>query len=117
MLKIKRIYDGASPDDGFRVLVDRLWPRGISKEKAHIDLWAKDVAPSNELRKEFHAHEDTFEMFRTAYRAELKANPSLPAFSQAVKEHLAQGNVTFITAVKDTEHSHVEILVEAVGAE
>lgn len=106
-LKTKRIYDKPASTDGTRVLVDRLWPRGISKANAHIDEWSKDIAPSNELRKWFHEDpEKRFKEFEKKYKAELKKN------SKAVKEAFAsrKGTVTLISAVKDLEHSHVSVL-------
>ncbi|SYZ74770.1 conserved hypothetical protein [Candidatus Zixiibacteriota bacterium] len=71
-IKIKRIYEAPHPDDGYRVLVDRLWPRGLSKEKAQIDEWAKEISPSNELRKWFHANRTKWAEFRRRYFAELE---------------------------------------------
>ena len=73
---IKRVYEAASPDDGERILVDRLWPRGLSKEKAAIDIWEKDVAPSAALRKWFGHDPDKFDDFRNKYRKELEDNPA-----------------------------------------
>lgn len=71
-LRLKRAYDTASPEDGFRVLIDRLWPRGVSKEGAAIDLWAKDIAPSSQLRRDWHAAPDAdFEVYADRYRAQL----------------------------------------------
>ena len=75
---IKRVYEAASPDDGERILVDRLWPRGLSKEKAAIDIWEKDVAPSAALRKWFGHDPDKFDDFRNKYRKELEDNPAIP---------------------------------------
>jgi len=111
MLQIKRMYEGFAGGNGYRVLVDRLWPRGISKEKAHINLWAKDVAPSNE--PEFHAHKDTFELFRASCRDGLRGSPALPGFARDIAKRLEQGNMAFVTAAKDT---HVEIPAETVDA-
>jgi uncharacterized protein YeaO (DUF488 family) len=72
---VKRVYDPPAVEDGFRVLVDRLWPRGLSKEKAHIDVWLKEVAPSTELRRWFHHEAPLFDEFTARYEAELDANP------------------------------------------
>jgi len=113
-VNIKRIYDPVSDTDGFRVLVDRLWPRGISKEKAHIDVWAKEVTPSSALRKEYHQNLIDFKAFNTQYQAELIQNQGLEAFVELVKEKLAEGNVTFLTASKNMEGNHAEILKEWV---
>ena len=71
-IKLKRIYEAPAASDGTRILVDRLWPRGIAKEKAKIDLWLKDIAPSDALRKRFHGHPEDWDEFRKAYAAELK---------------------------------------------
>lgn len=106
-IKTKRIYDKQDSSDGTRVLVDRLWPRGISKADAHIDMWLKEVAPSNELRKWFHEDPDKrFTEFEKKYKVELKQN------SKAVKEVVAQFKkiVTLVSAVTDLEHSHVSVL-------
>jgi uncharacterized protein YeaO (DUF488 family) len=74
---VKRIYDEPDPADGFRVRVDRLWPRGVTKERAALALWLKDIAPSTELRTWFHAHPDGFDEFAKPYRAELDTNPAV----------------------------------------
>ena len=79
--RIKRIYEEPSPEDGYRVLVDRLWPRGISKEAAHLDEWCKDVAPSTEARREFGHDPARFEEFKTRYRAELTASGAAEALA------------------------------------
>ena len=76
----KRVYDPPSPDDGFRVLVDRLWPRGVTKQAAALDLWAKDVAPSPDLRKEFNHRPERFAEFTRHYLSELSKNPAVTAF-------------------------------------
>ena len=94
-----RVYDSRSPDDGARVLVDRLWPRGLSKKAADLDLWAKDATPSTELRQWFHAHPDRIDDFAKRYRAELATA------SEALDEIRAAGEVvTLLTASKDGEH-------------
>lgn len=107
-LQIKRAYDPAQRSDGFRVLVDRLWPRGVSKEKAKINLWAKDAAPSAELRTWFHADtEGRLEEFSDRYERELREGRGLSELKMAIKGKKA---VTLVTAVKDIEHSHVPVL-------
>ena len=83
----KRIYEPASPDDGFRVLVDRLWPRGVSHERAALDLWLKEVAPSPELRVWFDHREERFAEFTTRYSAELGTNPAFAELRRLVTEH------------------------------
>lgn len=104
-LAVKRVYDPAADDDGMRILVDRLWPRGISKEKARIDLWLKDIAPSDALRKRFHAKPAEWDAFRAAYAKELKDE----AAQAAVKELEAQmkrGPVTLLYAARDEERNN-----------
>lgn len=104
----KRVYDPWSVGDGFRVLVDRLWPRGVAKEKAQIDLWCKDVAPSTELRQWFHRGPAEWEEFRRRYVEELKNNPeALETFFKSIK---GQEKATLIYAAKDREHNHALIL-------
>lgn len=106
-LKVKRIYEEKSKSDGSRILVDRLWPRGISKENAHITEWVKDVAPSSKLRAWFHKDpEKHWVEFKKRYLSELKS------VSKEVKHYFRpyKGTVTLITAVKDVEHSHVPVL-------
>jgi uncharacterized protein YeaO (DUF488 family) len=108
-IHIKRIYDEPSPSDGRRILVDRLWPRGVSKEHAHIAGWFKDAAPSKELRVWFHKDvQGRFDAFTEKYRAELKKNASLlkDYFSKHTK------TVTLLTAAKDVDHSHVPVLAK-----
>lgn len=107
MITLKRIYEPAGKDDGFRVLVDRLWPRGISKEEADLDLWLKDVAPSNELRKWFGHDPAKWTEFEKRYKAELedKKEQLVQLRSQAAK-----GHVTLLFAAKDTEHNNAVVL-------
>ncbi|MEU9062026.1 DUF488 family protein [Streptomyces sp. NPDC048430] len=112
-IRVRRVYDPPEDEDGTRVLVDRLWPRGISKEHAAVDLWAKDVTPSKELRTWYHEDRDTrYDEFVDRYRTELGG----PAHTEAVEQLLALlrrgGAVTLVTAVKDVPVSHVPVLVE-----
>ena len=109
-IQVKRVHEGAEPGDGFRVLVDRLWPRGVSKGRAALDLWAKDAAPSTELRTWFHAHPDQFPEFTRRYRAELDANPD--AVSRL--RHLADDHhtVTLLFSVRDVTNNHARVLAE-----
>ncbi|WP_280268518.1 DUF488 domain-containing protein [Nocardia wallacei] len=110
--RVKRVYDPAEASDGTRVLVDRLWPRGVSKQKAHIDEWAKDVTPSDDLRRWFHADPEHREAeFRRKYRAELAAEAPRRGLAQ-LRELAAQGPVTLVTAVRDPQHSQVAVLLE-----
>jgi uncharacterized protein YeaO (DUF488 family) len=108
-IKLKRVYAEPSPTDGTRILVDRLWPRGLTKEKAAVDLWLKEVAPSNELRKWF-AHDPTkWPEFKNRYRAELKQNPEAVA---ALKQATAKGTTTLLFGAKDEEHNETVVLQE-----
>ncbi|NYE18163.1 DUF488 domain-containing protein [Microbacterium immunditiarum] len=114
-LRLKRVYDDASPDDGFRVLVDRLWPRGVSKERAAVDLWAKDVAPSTELRKRFHNEGMTWDAFAGAYRSEL-AGPAAEALAQLRIEAARHPVTTLLYSVHDPEQNHAALLREELEA-
>jgi uncharacterized protein YeaO (DUF488 family) len=105
-----RVYDPRSEHDGARVLVDRLWPRGLSKESADLDLWAKDVAPSTDLRTWFHAHPDEVDEFAARYRAELDAVPD--ALGQ-LRE--LGSTVTLLSASR--EAGHVAVLLEVLSSE
>jgi len=111
-IRTKRVYDEPAASDGYRVLVDRLWPRGLSKEKADVDLWAKQVAPSAELRKAFHHEDMPFDDFVTAYRAELAANAS--AVDELRGEITGHKVVTLLYAMNDTEHNHAGLLRDAL---
>jgi len=104
---VKRIYEPVASQDGYRILVDRLWPRGIKKEAAEIDNWLKEVAPSTELRKWFHAGKGSFADFKKKYLAELKENPALKELKSLIKEHK---KVTLLYAAKDEEQNHALIL-------
>ncbi|WP_339726878.1 DUF488 family protein [uncultured Gimesia sp.] len=106
-LRIKRIYEDPDPEDGYRVLVDRLWPRGMSKAVAKVDLWLKEFAPSTELRKWFHADSTDYEEFVNRYQHELEEHRS--EIEQTVGS-LNQPTITLLTAVKNPERSHVPLL-------
>lgn len=110
------MYAEPEAGDGFRVLIDRLWPRGLSKERAAVDLWAKDAAPSAELRKGFHHEGMTWEAFVDAYRAEL-AGPNAAAVAALRDEVSKHKVVTLLHAVRDDEHNHGVLLREALLAE
>ncbi|MFI6873784.1 DUF488 domain-containing protein [Streptomyces sp. NPDC050400] len=108
---VRRVYDPAAPADGTRLLVDRLWPRGVSKERAHVDEWLKDIAPSKELRSWYHEDRDgRYDAFAERYRAEL-TEPVRADLVEHVRELAGRGTVTLVTSVKDIEHSHVPVLV------
>ena len=99
----KRVYEKTDGEDGYRVLVDRLWPRGVSKEEAKLDEWAKEIAPSNELRKSFDHEPDKMADFKKKYLAELKENKEFDEFKKSILDKLKKGNVTLLYAAKDEE--------------
>ena len=105
-IKLKRIYEPKEEADGFRILVDRLYPRGIKKEDLQVDLWDKEIAPSEELRKKFHL-ENNFESFSKKYLDELSKNPHTADFLQQVKEYPC---VTLLTASKEVNYCQLPIL-------
>ncbi len=107
MFKLKRVYEEPSSDDGFRVLVERLWPRGVSKERAKVDLWLKDVAPSPELRKWFNHEPAKWKDFQKRYAAELKDKKDA---LHLLKEKSKQGTVTLVYATHDQEHNGALVL-------
>lgn len=105
---IKRAYDPASEQDGFRVYIDRLWPRGLSHETFHYDLWDKEIAPSTELREWFHASPDTeWQEFETRYKDELKQNPAYAALLQTLSSH---PKVTLLYSSHDRTHNNAVVL-------
>ncbi|MEN9464324.1 MAG: hypothetical protein RL217_505 [Pseudomonadota bacterium] len=105
-LLLKRAYDAPDFSDGQRILVDRMWPRGISKENANIDLWLKEVAPSNELRKWFNHEVEKWPEFEQRFRAELADNAAV----QSLKALAKKGTTTLLFAAKDTEHNNAVVL-------
>lgn len=110
-IRLKRAYDPPDPEDGFRILVDRLWPRGVARDAARIDLWLKDIAPSKELRKWFGHDPAKWLGFKQRYFAELDGNP------QAVEElrlRVRHGKVTFVYAARDHEHNDAVALLEYI---
>lgn len=112
MMQIKRAYEKPAKQDGFRVLVDRLWPRGLTKEKAHVDLWMKEIAPSDELRKWFHHEDQNWGEFAKKYRAELaKKKELLGELKKLEKEH---GTVTLLYGSKDEKQNQAVVLAELV---
>jgi len=113
-LKVKRVYLAKEKSDGFRVLVDRLWPRGLSKEKAALDLWAKDIAPSEELRKWFNHESEKWPEFQRRYKAELAENPQiLDEFRQALKGHPV---ITLLFGAKDETRNQAVVLQTVLAA-
>ena len=112
MLRVKRVYDKPAKEDGRRVLVDRLWPRGMKKEEIKIDLWMKEVAPSDSLRKSFCHDVKKWPDFQKRYRAELKQKKELLAELKKIeKEH---GTLTLLYGAKDTEHNQAVVLAEVL---
>ena len=108
-IKIKRVYEKSDKEDGKRILVDRLWPRGLTKEKASVDLWLKEIAPSTELRKWFDHDPKKWEEFQQRYLRELKKN-SEPV--QTLKQELKKGKVTLLYGAKDEEHNEAIVLLQ-----
>ena len=107
--RVKRIYEPPADDDGFRVLVDRLWPRGMPKEGAAVDLWLKDVAPSTELRKEFNHRPERFAEFTERYRLELESNPAVDTLVELAARH---PSVTLLYAARNTEANNARVLLD-----
>lgn len=107
-LKLKRAYEPAEAGDGRRVLVDRIWPRGVSKDEAHVDLWLKEVAPSTALRKWFGHDPARWSEFRERYFKELRANPAV----ENLRQIMAAGPVTLVYGAKDTQHNQAVALAE-----
>ncbi|MDQ0800113.1 DUF488 family protein [Arthrobacter sp. SLBN-112] len=113
-VQVRRVYDGTRDDDGVRVLVDRMWPRGMTKAKAALDEWCKDVSPSTELRKWYGHDPAKFDEFAKRYKAELED----PARAQALDHlrELAKGQrLTLLTATKAAEISEAQVLAELIG--
>ncbi len=108
-IQVKRIYESSDAKDGFRILVDRLWPRGIKKENANIDLWLKEIAPSDSLRKWFNHEPEKWDEFKKRYGKELKENPELV---DQLSRHLKNGKVTFLFSAKDEAHNNAVALRE-----
>jgi uncharacterized protein YeaO (DUF488 family) len=110
-IKIKRIYEPFAKTDGYRILVDRLWPRGMKKEDAYIDTWLKDIAPSTELRQWFHAEPGRWEQFRMKYIDDLKESNAVDELISYINAH---ETTTLLYSVKDEEQNHAVILKEFV---
>ncbi len=113
MIRLKRIYEPPALEDGFRVLVERLWPRGVSRQRARLDLWLKDIDPSPELRK-WYAHDQTkWNEFQRRYRSELIKNPVLSRLQKLIHEQKA---ITFVYAASDEEHNSARVLKTFIEA-
>ena len=117
MIVLKRIYEPASDDDGKRILVDRIWPRGISKDKAKLDLWMKEIAPSTELRKEFNHKPERFEEFKAHYINELKEDDEKIAAIEELLRMIEEGKVTLLFGAKDEVHNQAVVLKEVLEHE
>ena len=110
-IRLARVYDDPSPDDGQRILVDRLWPRGFRKDDPRVGKWFKDVAPSKELRDWYHHRPERFDEFVACYRDELQDSPAL----DELRKLTTSGVVTLVTATRDIEHSHAAVLATLLG--
>jgi uncharacterized protein YeaO (DUF488 family) len=106
-VKIKRVYESYSASDGYRVLVDRLWPRGVSKQKAKLDLWLKDAGPSNELRQWFNHDPAKYQEFEKRYFKELDKNPATAQLKDIIKDH---PKVTLLYSAHDEQHNQAAAL-------
>lgn len=106
-IKLKRVYEAPDKKDGFRILVDRLWPRGLTKEKADLDLWLKEIAPTTELRKWFNHDPQKWKEFQKRYLKELKENKEAVS---VLKDHLKKETVTLLYAAKDEVHNEALVI-------
>jgi uncharacterized protein YeaO (DUF488 family) len=110
-LTLKRAYDPASGDDGYRVLIDGLWPRGVRREQARIDEWARELAPSRELRRWYGHEPGRFREFRRRYERELSAHPDE---LEALRARARKGRVTIVFGARDAEHSNAAVLADVL---
>ncbi len=110
MIQTKRVYEKAAKEDGFRILVDRLWPRGLTKQRARVDLWMKEIAPSDELRKWFHQEGMNWSEFEKRYRAELAKKKEL--LSGLKKQEHEHGKVTLLFGSKDEKQNQAVVLAK-----
>ncbi len=108
---IKRIYDPSESGDGYRVLIDHVWPRGVSRERAKLDEWDRELAPSDELRRWFDHVPERFDQFRTRYREELGAHADRV---EELRKHARNGPLTILYAARDREHNNAVVLAELV---
>jgi uncharacterized protein YeaO (DUF488 family) len=113
-IKIKRVYEKPTMDDGCRILVDRLWPRGLTKEKAGVDLWLKEIAPSTELRKWFGHDPEKWDRFRGRYETEIRHKNDL---IEILKEKARRGTLTLIYAARDKKHNEAQVLKQYLERE
>jgi uncharacterized protein YeaO (DUF488 family) len=112
LIKIKRIYDPVSEDDGKRILVDRLWPRGLKKDEIKIDEWLKEIAPSNELRKWFSHDPSKWQEFKNKYKKELNIKSEI---TEKLRVEAKKRQVTLLFSAKDVEHNNAVVLKEVIG--
>lgn len=110
-IRIARVYDDPSPDDGQRILVDRLWPRGFRKDDPRVGTWFKDVAPSKELREWYNHQPERFDQFAARYREELRGSETLDELRKLTK----RGVVTLVTATREVQGSHAAVLATLLG--
>jgi uncharacterized protein YeaO (DUF488 family) len=110
-IRLKRAYDSASPSDGYRVMIDRLWPRGVSKDRAKLDEWAKELAPSTKLREWFGHEPSRFSEFRRRYIAEL--GDQRPRLAE-LRRRAQQGTLTIVYSAHDTEHNNAVVLSDVL---
>jgi uncharacterized protein YeaO (DUF488 family) len=111
-VRTKRVYDPADPSDGRRVLIDHVWPRGVTRERARLDEWARDLAPSDELRKWFDHVPERFDEFRSRYREELAAQPERV---DDLRRRAESATLTIVYAARDREHNNAVVLAELVS--
>ncbi len=112
-IRVKRVYEAPADGDGFRLLVDRLWPRGLARERAHIDAWLKTVSPSDELRHRFHHDPAQWDAFRASYFAELQANP--PAVAELMGVLRQHRVVTLLYGAKEERFNNAQALAEFIA--
>lgn len=112
-ISLKRVYEKPSEQDGYRILVDRLWPRGLSKESAMVDMWLRDIAPSNELRKWFHHEEGKWDEFEARYRQELVHHGDLLGSIREAEKR--EGVVTLVYGAKDEQHNQAVVILDVLN--
>lgn len=115
-IKVKRIYEQANRNDGVRILVDRLWPRGVSKEKARLDEWLKDIGPTDELRKWFDHDPNKFADFKSRYKEQLKSEKRAEALRK-IKRLAEEKQTTLLTASKEETYNHAQVIREVIKKE
>ncbi len=115
-VRVRRVYEDPVASDGVRVLVDRLWPRGVSKEAAAVDRWLRDVAPSDALRRWYSHDRQRFDEFAERYRAELRQEPGSSALPWLLEQVRGGRHVTLLTATRDVEHAHAQVLAGLLRA-